>query len=102
MCRHNVPSFSSSNVPVTTAHGVGKITLCVATTVIHHAAINAAMTAKEGKVSFTWFIVGIVAASYQNRCNSSRVRHRIRAQGVSGFGSTMIVIWPLACAVQAN
>jgi hypothetical protein len=51
MCRHNVPSLSSSRVPVTTAHGVGKITLCVTVTVVHHAAISAAMSARDGNIS---------------------------------------------------
>src|SRR3984893_4312792 len=51
MWRHNVPSFNSSAVPVTTAHGVGKITLCVALTAPHHAAINPQMRARDGNIS---------------------------------------------------
>ena len=33
---------------------------------------------------------------------AARARQRILAQGVVGIGSTMMVICPLACAVQAN
>src|SRR5688572_20416564 len=56
MCSHNVPSFASSMVPVTTCHGVGKITLLVATTSAHHSATTTAITTIDGSEDLRPFI----------------------------------------------
>ena len=40
MCSHKVPSCASSQAPVTTCHGVGKIALSLRTTTIHQIAIR--------------------------------------------------------------
>jgi hypothetical protein len=67
----------------------------VAITTSHHAATSAASTAIDGSTFRTPLIrpAGL---------DSSRVRQTRRAHGVSGNGSTTIVIWPLGCAVQSN
>src|ERR1700684_1514660 len=57
MSLHRVPSLMSSTVPVTTAQGVGKMTLRVSTTINHHAPSNTAMTANAGRLSFILFIL---------------------------------------------
>ena len=102
MCRHSVPSFNSSSVPVTTAHGVGKITLWVVTTATHQMAISAAIDSERGKRFLDSVHGGSSVWDCQVERMSSRVRQTIRAHGVVGLDSTTIVIWPLACAVQAN
>src|SRR5690242_6876034 len=56
MCSHRVPSRASSNVPVTTCHGVGKIALSVATTAAHQIAKTTAITAIEGTACLRPFI----------------------------------------------
>ena len=56
MCMNRVPSLISSAVPVTTCQGVGKITLWVAATIVHHAASRIEMTAIAGRLSLILFI----------------------------------------------
>src|SRR5215813_8134273 len=51
MCCQSVPLSISSQVPLTTAHGVGKIRLCAAMTAPHQAAINTTITARAGSDS---------------------------------------------------
>src|SRR5690554_5440508 len=48
MWSHRLPSFTSSKVPLSTAQGVGKIKLFVASTVHHHAPITSASIISGG------------------------------------------------------
>ena len=102
MCPHSVPFLISSPVPVTTCHGVGKMTLCVSMTTSHHAPISSAMTVSEGRSFLSLSISVSVPALLRLHVSSSCTRHRIRAHGDAGQGSTTMVICPLRCAVQAN
>ena len=57
MCSHSTPFCISSPVPITTCHGVGKMTLCVSTTTSHHAPISNAKTVRDGKSFLSLFIL---------------------------------------------
>src|SRR5262245_26381631 len=48
MWSHSVPSRAISTVPATTCQGVGKITLSLSTTTIHHTATSSAVSTSGG------------------------------------------------------
>jgi len=71
------------------------------TTASHHTVSRMAITAREGSICCN-FDVDVFFTITSAIPQTERNRHHTLAQADSGFGSTMMVICPLACAVQAN
>src|SRR5579863_8848253 len=66
MCCQSVPFSISSQVPLTTAHGVGKMRLPVTITAAHQRAMSATMTASDGSDALRRYMI-------TDRCASETV-----------------------------
>ena len=97
--RHSLPSRTSSAVPVTTSQGVGKIALWVHN---DRQPPHANQNGNDRHGGQAGPSCNVDIAISRARAPAPERASDPRPTAASGYGSTTMVIWPLACAVQAN